>query len=164
MSLRNRCVTSGKYPTSRWISLIRWYVRVEIVSLGTQGWVVYHTRTIRLHGDDNEMMQRANKRMQPSRHNVSDCLHIWTELSGMEIKLSFLGRHMKQLADYDGTINSDTQQRDIMRIMGKADTSDLMMIIRWVTNGFFRPLKSNQSIEHRQSIYCEEDTEGNREN
>ena len=36
----------------------------------------------------------------------------------------------EQLAEYDGTTNSDNN----MTTIGKVDTSDLMMMIRWITN------------------------------
>ena len=38
------------------------------------------------------------------------------------------------LTAYDGTTTSGTQPRRNMSIMGKVDTSDLMMIIRWFIN------------------------------
>ena len=40
-----------------------------------------------------------------------------------------------------------------MTTMGKVDTSDLMMIIRWVTNIFFH-LNSNGPVQHMQPYIC----------
>ena len=46
---------------------------------------------------------------------------------------SFHGIYMKATA-YDDTTSSGTQPQKILKTMGMVDTSDLMMIIRWIIN------------------------------
>ena len=45
------------------------------------------------------------------------------------------------MTEYGSTTISDTQPRKNMTTMGKVDTSDLMMIIRWIINISFQSPK-----------------------
>ena len=65
------------------------------------------------------------------------------------------------MTEYDCTTISDTQPRKNMTTMGKVDTSDLMMIIRWVMNIFFQSPKLEWANSTHATLYMQI---GNRKN
>ena len=82
-------------------------------------------------------MCRICPRIRRSDHRPP-CTHLFvhTAISTAvtKHKPSFNGICMKQLTRYDGTATSVSEPRKNMATIGKVDTSDLMMIIRWFTN------------------------------
>ena len=64
------------------------------------------------------------------------------------------------MTEYDSTTISDTQPRKNMT-MGKVDTSDLMMIIRWVMDIFFQSPKLEWASSTHATLYMQK---GNRKN
>ena len=65
------------------------------------------------------------------------------------------------MTEYGSTTISDTQPRNNMTTMGKVDTSDLMMIIQWVTNISFQSPKLEWPVQHMQPHILQK---GNRKN
>ena len=65
------------------------------------------------------------------------------------------------MTEYDSTTISDTQPRKNMTTMGKVDTSDLMMIIRWVMDIFFQSHKLEWASSKHATLYMQK---GNRKN
>ena len=63
------------------------------------------------------------------------------------------------MTEYDSTTISDTQPRKNMTTMGKVDTSDLMMIIRWVMDIFFQSPKLEWASSTHATLYMQK---GNR--
>ena len=76
----------------------------------------------------------------------------------------FLG-HVWNNWQYDGTTNTDTQPQKNLTTMGKVDTSDLVLVRRWVTNMFSRSpqLGSVGQLNTCNAICCKEE-EGDWEN
>ena len=60
------------------------------------------------------------------------------------------------MIEYDNTTISDTQPRKNTTTMGKVDTFDLMMIIRWVMNIFFQIQIQKLFIDEKTQTYVEQ--------
>ena len=86
---------------------------------------------IHLHNDDNEVVWCA---IRPTAHDVLGYLRRSQDCRVIKkYNTSFFEIYMKPTAYY-GTTTSGTQPWKNMTTMEKSDTSDLIMIIRWVTN------------------------------
>ena len=87
-----------------------------------------------LHNDDSGGVWCGSKRIRPSCHNALDYLHTSSNCQVVkDTKPIFPGIYMKPIA-YDVTVTSGTQPWNNMTTMGNVNTSDMMMIIRWVIN------------------------------
>ena len=65
------------------------------------------------------------------------------------------------MTEFDNTAISDTQPRKNIKTMGKVDTSELMMIIRWVMNIFFQSPKREWASSTHATLNMHK---GNRKN
>ena len=117
---------------------------------------------IRLHNDDNELVQCAILLIYPLCHNALDYLHTsWDCTVIKEQNPAFQDMYGTDSIWLYSHLKHTTTEN--LKKIGKIDTSDLM-IVRWVTNTSYSPKWWNDLFNIYNSTYCKENTVSHREN